>query len=266
MDKAGVSLSVLSVPNAWYNPEPTIAPRLSRDANEFMARMRQDYPGRFGIFAHLPLPHVDTSLREIEYAFDTLKADGVGLMTDYYDKWLGDPSFAPVFDELNRRNAVVYTHPKAMDCCQNVQPYINDAIIEYGTDTTRAIASIVFQGLARRCPNIRFIFSHAGGTMPFLIERFIQVSKTRTLAPQVPGGVESVLRTFYYDTAQATHPIALGALTKLVPASQVVFGTDYPFRTSLEHVKGIRSFGFSETDVRAIEYENAKRLMPRLNV
>jgi 6-methylsalicylate decarboxylase len=187
-------------------------------------------------------------------------------MTNYYDKWLGDPSFAPVFDELNRRKAVVYTHPKAMDCCQNLQPYLGDANIEYGTDTSRTIASIVFQGLAGRCPDLKFIFSHAGGTMPFLIQRFIQVSQTKAAAPHVPDGVIPVLQKFYYDIAQATHPIPLGALAKLVPASQILFGSDYPFRTSANHARDLRRFGFSDSDLRAIERENARKLLPSLKL
>jgi predicted TIM-barrel fold metal-dependent hydrolase len=265
MDEEGVALAVLSCPNAWFNPEKDKAPYLSRDANEFMAKMRQTYPGRFGVFAHLPLPHIDACLREIEYAFDTLKVDGVGLMTSYYDKWLGDPSLVPVFDELNRRKAVVYTHPKSLDSCQDMQPYIRDADIEYGTDTTRTIASIVFQGLASRCPDLKLIFSHAGGTMPFLIQRFIQISQRKGVVSP-PDGVIPTLQKFYYDVAQATHPIPLGALAKLVPTSQILFGSDYPYRSPANHARDLRTFGFSESDLRAIECENARKLLPSLKL
>ena len=109
-------------------------------------------PGRFGNFAMLPLRDAEGSLREIEYALDTLKADGIALMTSYGDKWLGDPLFLPVMEELNRRKALVYTHPTAANCCVNLVPTQQPVMIEFGTDTTRTIADIVFSGNARRFP------------------------------------------------------------------------------------------------------------------
>ena len=79
--------------------------------------MRRDYPGRFGIFAPLSMMNIDATLKEIEYAFDTIKADGINLQTNYGDKWLGDPVYKPVLEELNRRKAVVYVHPLVAACC-----------------------------------------------------------------------------------------------------------------------------------------------------
>jgi predicted TIM-barrel fold metal-dependent hydrolase len=86
----------------------------------------------------------------------------------------------------------------------------------------------------------------------------------KNLEPKVPNGVAYELKRFYYDTAQASHPMALASLTKLVSVSQVLFGTDFPFRTSADHVKGLTEFGFSAGDLRAIDRDNAVRLMPQL--
>ena len=115
-------------------------------------RLVADHPGRFGMFAALPLPDIEASLREIEHGLDVLKADGICLFTSYRDKWLGDPAFEPVMEELNRRKAVVFTHPEAPLCCRGLIPGINEAVIEYGTDTTRAIARLLFSGTARALP------------------------------------------------------------------------------------------------------------------
>jgi predicted TIM-barrel fold metal-dependent hydrolase len=265
MDQAGVATAIASIttPGVSFGDD-ALARRLSRECNDYAARLASDHPGRFGSFAILPWPNADASLREIEYSLDTLKADGIGMLTNYGDKWFGDPYFAPIFEELNRRKAVVYTHPTSANCCRNALAGIPDTAIEYGTDTSRAIVRTVFSGTAQRYPDIRFIFSHAGGTMPFLIERLVNLAKTPQYAAQLPKGYVAEASKFFYDTAQASNPAAMSALRKVVPISQIVFGTDYPFRTSIDHVKGLKECGvFSAQEVHAIERENTVRLLPR---
>ena len=265
MDQAGVATSIASLapPGVW-NGDDAAARTLARKCNEEAARLVADHKGRFGMFVNLPMPDVEGSLREIEYGLDTLKADGVCMFTSYGDKWLGDPLFNPVFDELNRRSAVVYTHPKSANCCKNLLPNIQDSEIEYGTDTTRAITQYVFGGTARRCPNVRMIFSHAGGTMPFLIERFVNLAKSSAFAAKLPQGFLPEAAKFYYDTAQTANAAAMAALLKVVPVSQIVFGTDYPFRTAADHVKGLQECGaFTAKNLREIGRDNAARLLPK---
>ena len=266
MDKGGVAtaMSSITTPALRFLDDPG-ARKLARECNEYTAKLVADGKGRFGMFAVMPMPYVEATLQEIAYALDTLKADGIGLLTSYGDKWLGDPAFAPVMEELNRRKAVVYTHPTTANCCGNLIPDVPESIIEWGTDTTRTIASIVFGGTAARCRDITFIFSHGGGTMPFLAERFAGLPlANKSLAPRVPYGVAYELRRFYYDTAQAAHPSALASLTQVIPVSQIVFGTDYPYRNAAEHVKGLTDYGFSASDLMAIDRDNALRLLPRL--
>ena len=266
MDKAGVATAVTSIttPGVWFGDNGA-ARRLARQCNEFAATLVRDHPGRFGLFAALPLPDVEGSLEEIEYAFDTLNADGVGLMTSFGDKWLGDPAFDPVMDELNRRKAIVYTHPTLADCCRSILPVVHRAVVEFQTDTSRAIGSVVFTGTAARFPEIKFIWSHGGGTMPFLYERYIRMPQLYpNVKPNIPNGVEYELKKFYYDVAQVAHPAALAALAKVAPVSRILFGTDFPYRTSADHVKGVHDFFAAEAERRMIERDNALVLMPRL--
>ncbi len=263
MDRAGVAKAYTSVPppGVW-NGDNAAARALARECNEFAAKLASDYPGRFGIFAALPLPDVDGSLREIEHVFDVLKADGVGLMTSIDQKWLGDKSFAPVMDELNRRKAVVYTHPTTPACCRGLIAEVPDHLIEFATDTTRTMASLLLTGTAVRCGDIKFIFSHAGGTMPYLTERMTWWAKVRAdLKSVLPNGPLHELKKFYYDTAFSANPYALSCLTELVSASQILFGSDFPFRTCSENVEGLAAYGFSAADLRAIERDNAQRLL-----
>jgi predicted TIM-barrel fold metal-dependent hydrolase len=265
MDQAGVATSITSLapPGVWTG-DADMARRLARSCNDEAAHLVADHKGRFGMFVNLPLPDIEGSLHEIEYGLDTLKADGVAMYTNYGDKWLGDPFFNPVFEELNRRGAVVYTHPKSANCCRNVLPNIPDSEIEYGTDTTRAITELVFGGTTRRYPNVRIIFSHAGGTMPFLIERFVNLAKSPAFASQLPQGFLAEATKLYYDTAQTANAAAMSALLKVVPVSQILFGTDFPFRTAADHVKGLKACGvFTAKNLRDIDRENAARLLPR---
>jgi predicted TIM-barrel fold metal-dependent hydrolase len=277
MDAAGVSTAFLSCtePGVWFGDdfakERQEAIALSRDMNDYGARMVSDYKGRFGLFAVLPLPDVDASLREIEYAFDRLKADGVGLLTSYGTIWLGDPALQPVFDELNRRSAVVYTHPTDASCCHTLLPNTTAATVEWQTDTARAIFNVINDGggrtsAATRYPNIRFIWSHGGGTLIGLMNRFLGYGN---LSPQTLARAPAEnsrlyhLRRFYYDTAQTTDFLQLGALKGLVGATQIVFGADYPYSTIVNHVEQLQSAGLSAAELAGIDRENALRILPK---
>lgn len=266
MDRGGVAVSLISIttPGIWFGDKQETR-RLARELNEYGAKMVSDYKGRFGLFAVLPLPDADDSLREIEYAFDTLKADGVGLLTSYGNRWYGDPGFAPVFQELNRRKAVVYTHASAPPCCQNLQPNINETVIEYNTDTSRTIISLIESGRATECPDIRFIFSHAGGTLPSLAGRYLGAgaSAENLARTAAPNSKLHHLRRFYYDTAGSANPVQMTSLKMIVPASQIVFGTDFPFGQSANVAQNLQKCGFTPDELRGIDRENALRILPK---
>jgi predicted TIM-barrel fold metal-dependent hydrolase len=266
MDKGGVKTAVLSLvqPGVWFG-DVEQARKLARDCNDYGAKLAKDYPGRFGLFAAIPLPDTEGSLREIEYALDVLKADGIGLFTSYGDKYLGDPAFVPVFEELNRRKAVVYTHPTTPVCCSSLVPGVSPGTIEFATDTTRTIASLLFgpAGTALRCPDIRFIWSHSGGTLPFLIGRFVREQFVKK-DPRMPNGPIPIVQKYFYEVAQGNTPGQLAALLKLIPLSQVMFGSDYPFREATEAVDGLTDYKFDAADLRSIDRETALKLMPRL--
>jgi predicted TIM-barrel fold metal-dependent hydrolase len=267
MDRGSVAASVVSItnPGLWFG-DKAVTIRLARYCNEYAAKMVQEHPTRFGFFAAMPLPDVDATLKEITYAYDTLKADGIGFLTSYGDTWLGNPVYRPVLEELNRRNAVVHVHPTAGNCCRdlNYAPGVLPSAMEYGTDTTRAIMGICFSGDATRFPNIRWIWSHGGGTMPFLAGRVD--GSSGNFKQQMPNGLIPELKKFYYDLAGAANSGAVASLQKLVNADKIMFGTDFPpGGNSLDVAQTIRALKmFSESDLRAIERDNAVRLLPRL--
>lgn len=266
MDAGGIATAITSptTPQVGFLPAADAA-RVAREANEYAKRLMADHPGRFGVFAMLPMPYIDESLKEIEYVSDTLKVDGIGMMTSYGDKWLGYPQFAPVFEELNRRKATVYTHPTSPNCCVNLVQGLSDATVDWAADTTRTIANLIFSGSAQRYGDINFIFSHGGGVLTAVAER-LQIQMVNI--PPYKGRftremVDGQLRRFYYDTAQVANAVTIGALAKLVTVSQIVFGTDYPYRTGAETARGLAA-NFGTDDLNAIDRGNALRILPRL--
>ena len=263
MDQGSVATSILSIsdPGVWFG-DNSAARALARECNEYAAKLITNYPGRFGLFTTLPLPDVDGALLELEYALDTLKADGACVLSSYGGKYLGNPAFAPLMEELNRRKTVVFCHPFCAACGTGTP--LSDGQnrgVEFVFDTTRTIVSLLSTGTVTRCPDIRFIWSHGGGTVPYI------TSRLNGVAPQLPKGVVYELQKFYYDTAQAFNPYTLPSFKKLVPTSHILFGTDFPLGggSGLAVSKGLLdNGGFSETELHAIDRENALELLPRL--
>jgi len=242
MDKNGVTTSVLSLastPGTWFDAGPQVAHDMARLCCDFAAEMVRDKPGRYGLFAPLSMLDTDATLKEIEYALDTLKADCVNLQTNYGDKWLGDATYQPIFEELNRRKALVY-------------------------DTTRTIVSLLLSGTFARLRDIKWLLSHAGGTVPMLAGRigsfFDRAGNRDRFAPD---GIETEFRRLYYDTANATHPASMAALTTLIPMSQITYGSDYPYYP-LNQIENLRRT-LSSQDLATISSGNAVRLLPRLS-
>ena len=266
MDKAGVATAMLSPVQRLVmdsmSERSEKSRSLARQSNEYGAQLVRDHPGRFGIFAALPLPDADASLKEIAYAMDTLKADGIALWTSYMDKWVGDPAFWPAYEELNRRNAVVFYHPARASCCRKLPG--QSGILEYDIDTARAIDSLLWNGTLSKFPNVRHIFSHSGGAFTVLAARIMD-DFPKNRADKVPNGVEYEIKKLYFDTAHASKAPALDALKDIVPVSQIMYGSDVPLRNYDLTDLGLDVYpGFSESDWRAVNRGNAERLFPRL--
>jgi predicted TIM-barrel fold metal-dependent hydrolase len=186
-------------------------------------------------------------------------------MTSYTDKWLGDSHFAPVWEELNRRKATVYTHPTTANCCGNLVPGVPDYMMEFGVDTARSIASLILSGTSQKYKDINWIWSHGGGALTAFAERFlVQVVSIPPYKGKITREImDGELNRFYYDTAQISNAVTIDALNKLVPISQIVYGTDFPYRTAADHTKGVTAH-FKGDDLKKVDRENALRILPRL--
>lgn len=239
---------------------------VARACNEFQARRVGDNQARLGAFALLPLPDVDGALEEISYALNALRLDGIGLFSSVSGRYLGDPLFEPVFDELNRRQAVVFIHPTHCVAPEHSHLHAPPFVVEYVFDTTRAIVNLAYSGTFKRCPNIRFIVAHGGGAVPFLAQRIAMMEGHRDA--QGVTDVIPALRELYYEIASTTSAFALRSLQELADATHILWGSDLPFvygkrlKEEIDHWEHYD--GFDAVSRSAVEEENALRLFPRL--
>jgi predicted TIM-barrel fold metal-dependent hydrolase len=267
MDQNGIRTSVMSfasTPGLWFDGGPEAGHKAATEGREFAAKMRQDHPGRFGVFAPLSMMNVDVTLKEIAHAYDEIKADGINLQTNYGDKWLGDAMYKPILEELNRRKAVIYVHPLVAACCGRLSVGTFPAVIEVPHDTTRTMTSLLLSGSFARYRDIKWIFSHAGGTMPMMAGRIDSFYGKHPKAKEfAPDGIFAELARLHYDTANATSVPAMAALMKVAPVSQITYGTDYPYFPH-DQFKELDKVGLSAADIQAIGSGNATRLLPRL--
>lgn len=270
MNRHGIATAItsFSAPGVYFG-DRTFAKDLARRCNDLSARVVSDHPQRFGAFGVIPLPDVDAALREIEYALDTLKFDGVVLLASVGDQYQGDPEFEAVYAELHRRKAVVFIHPNVPPGYTVPKLTLPAPLIDFIFDTTRAVTNLIYNGVLERYPDISFILSHAGGAAPYLAWRIALFSNMQLgLGEKAPKGAIAYLKQFYYDTALSAVPYAFRSLLELTDPSHILFGSDWPFAPEPitdATVKGVNSYDGFDAQARAmIERENALQLFPRL--
>lgn len=270
MDDAGIDVAITSISTPGVHMgSDSAAGDLARKVNEIGAQLIQERPDRFGGFAALPLPDVDGALRELEYALDVLKLDGVILFSNARGIYLGDARFKPLFAELERRAAVVFVHPTASPDPAARTLGLPDSLIDFTADTTRAVAQLHYGNTFARTPSVKWVFSHAGGTVPYLATRFSIVDAMNIIpGAEERGTAADTLRRLYWDTALSWHTPNLQMLRSVVGMSQVVFGSDYPYlrrdlAVACRHELAANP-DLDEKERERVFAANALKLFPRL--
>lgn len=271
MDRHEIEAMVLSNPIGTKDLSLEEAVPLARRMNEELADILARYPKRFGAFAALPLQDMDATHAELEYALDTLGFDGVCLQTSFDGAYPGDPRFEPMFAELDRRGSTAFVHPATPLNAEAIRLPIITGILEYPSDTTRAVVSFVLSGMQRRYPNMNYIATHGGGTLPFLAHRIAFVTGRRGTGYEAQLDYASVMagfRNIHYDLTIATDKAQLLAMREFVPVQQLLMGFDYPM-VAAPHIqpmlRGVLDSGlFSDSEIALIARQNALRLVPRL--
>lgn len=232
MEEVGIETSILSLSTPHIhngNSEKAIA--LARKINEDTAAVCKKYPDKFKYAAVLPLPEIEASLEEIRYNYDELGCVAVKVASNNFGLYLGDPKLAPVYEELNKRKAIIIIHPsRAQAVPTGVFTEGPAPLFEYIADTTRTVIDMITKGVLEQYPDIKVIVPHCGSYLPFVIHRLIGISKIL-----IPNGlmsdvdVAANVSKLYFDMAGDALPVAMDALLKIADPSHIMYGSDYPY-------------------------------------
>jgi predicted TIM-barrel fold metal-dependent hydrolase len=265
MDEAGIATGVLSIsaPGVHFGDD-TEARELARATNDYHAELVKDRPDRFGQFAVLPLPDVEGATAEAVRALDELHADGVVVLSNAHGHYLGDPSYEPLWTELDARSAVVFVHPAEPPMPRLAG--LPSPVLDFPFDTTRSALHLVTNGVFDRHPRLRVILSHAGGFLPYAAHRFTFASMFN------PGTTEESifegLRRFYFDTALSSTPTSLPSLLAFAAPGHIVYGSDFPFNPAPSRRKfdtWLDTYeDLPEAGLAAVHRTSAEALFPRL--
>lgn len=269
MDRLNIETAILSYtsPGIFFG-DLAQTRELARSFNDYLAELVAQNPQRFGGFAFLPLPDIDASLREIARIQDELKLDGVCLLTNIEDRYIGDPQFWPVYEELNRRKMVCFIHPCYPPGVEAKGWDIPRMLIDYPFETTKVAVNLIFNGVMEQLPDIKFILSHAGGTLPMLAHRISLFDTKTKQRGNYPKGALHYIKQFYFDTALSGDKPPLDALFAFSDPARVLFGTDFPYVSddiAISETRGFEAYENLSAAARArIEHGAALELFPRL--
>jgi 6-methylsalicylate decarboxylase len=269
MDKHWIALAILSLaqPGVGFLPGDKAA-ALARRCNDYAAELIAQYPKRFGCFGLVPMHDIDAAIAEAQYCLDTLHFEGISLFASYGEKFLGDAAFDPLLRYLDSRHAVVHVHPSLHPSSKSLALPWPGFMIEYVFDTTRAAVNLLFSGALERFASIRFILSHAGGTLPYVAWRL-------SVAPMIDARMQqrsreeifAGLKTFWYDNALASGAQPMGALSRIAARERIVFGSDWPFCNARVVAEEVADFTASDFlgpgTIAMIARQNALALFPQ---
>ena len=270
MDRQEIATAMVSLssPSAHFLP-PAERSALVAEVNDAGAELLRSHPGRFGYFATLPMPDIPASLAELRRAFEELGADGVVLQTNTDGAYLGAPLFAPIFAELNRREATLFLHPTSPACFEALGLGRPAPLLEFPLDTTRTIVDMLYSRSLQTNPDIKVIVPHGGAALPALVARIAAFAGLPFIEPRPASEAEvfETLERLYYDVALSAHPVPFAALRRIAPITQILFGSDWPFTPEAGVARNLNQLSqndLTDAEARAIARDNAERVFPRL--
>jgi 6-methylsalicylate decarboxylase len=251
MQRAGVDMQILSAsPQLPHGDDRDKAVAAARFVNDQYAAVVERYPDHFRAFAATPMPHIDASIAELGRALDELHMAGVTMTTTVLGHALVQPSYEPVFAELDRRAAVLYLHPAGNSACTPlIADYHLTWMVGAPVEDTISVMQLITHGIPSRYPRIKIINSHLGGALPMLIQR--ADDQYQWEAPGTPERPSIAARRMWYDTVGHGHVPALRCAIDSFGADRLLLGTDFPYEAGDVFVRAVNYI----TDPRITDHE-----------
>ena len=232
-DEAGIGCSILTMPapQPYFNDTEECQQTIRR-YNEYCAKLKADYPGRFRFCASLPLPDVEAAVREAIYALDTLCADGVKLATNCRGQYLGDEELDPLMKVLDERHAVIIVHPhRPTPYPEKIIATTPLAMYEYPAETTRAVVNMLSRNVLVRYPNLKVVVPHCGSFLPLALPRMKSILPAMVAQGYMqPIDWEGNLSRLYFDLAGSPTIEVLRSLFTITSPDHILYGSDYPYQ------------------------------------
>ena len=267
MDAAKVTKQILSIcPQAPHFENKSNAVTAARAANDLYADVVRRWPKRFAAFAALPLPHIDESLKEMDRAITQLKFVGATMGTFPAGRSPADPAFFPVYQELNRRAAVLFIHPLG---CNIYSPLIADHhmtwMVGAPLEDTMSVLHLMESGIALKYPKMKIVNCHLGGALPMCLQRWDNQYGWED--PKFPEKPSVAAKRMWYDSVGHGHIPALRAAVETLGADRIVLGSDFPYEAGDLYRRAIgyvELAGFKKEDATKILDFNAANLLGML--
>jgi aminocarboxymuconate-semialdehyde decarboxylase len=226
-----VDMQVLSVPPFlfFYATGPAQCLELCQKINNALAETVQNYPDRFVALANLPMQEPEMAARELERSVRELGLRGAEICSNINGKNLDDKSFVPFYAKLQQLDVPVFIHPSNVLGADRLRPYHLQNLIGNPSDTAVAAASLIFGGVLKEFPRLKFYLAHGGGSCPYLRGRWEHGWQVR---PEARANIDrppsDYFRLLCFDSLVHSVP-ALNFLVETVGPARVMMGTDYPF-------------------------------------
>ena len=264
MDKKGLDMQVLTMTTPGVDiEEPSYGVKLTKIVNDAMADVIDKYPGRFSALATLPMKNPEAAVKELERSVEELGLPGAMIFTNVVGEPIDSKRFWPIYEKAEQLNAPIMIHPTSPTDIGLMDPYRLVPLIGFPFETTVAISRLVFSGVLEKYPNVKFILSHLGGTIPYLAER---IDRGYYAYPECKGVLTKAPSEYFkktYMDVVSFYPPAIEFAVKFMGVEKLLLGSDYPHQIGdvSRSIDTIKNLNLQDRDREKIMGNNTLKLL-----